>query len=47
VKLEGKRPLFKSRRRRKGSDKIDIKVIWYDSAGWINLAQETNKCYSL
>ena len=45
--MEGKSPLFRPRRRKKGSDKMDFKVIWSDSADQINLAEDTDKCYSV
>jgi hypothetical protein len=37
---EGKRPLGRPRRRLEDNIKIDLRVIWFDGANWIRLAQD-------
>jgi hypothetical protein len=39
-RLEGKRPLGRLRRRWEDNIKIDLKVIGFDKANWIRLAQD-------
>jgi hypothetical protein len=38
-KLEGKRPLGRPRRRWKTNIEVDIKRLWCEDVGWIQLAE--------
>ncbi|KAJ4447163.1 hypothetical protein ANN_09164 [Periplaneta americana] len=40
---DGKRPLGRSRRRREGNIKMDLREVGYDNRDWINLAQDRDQ----
>ena len=42
-KPEGKRPLWKPRRRWKDNIKMDLREVGFDSGDWIDLAEDRDK----
>jgi hypothetical protein len=47
VKLEGKRVLGRRRRRWEGNIKVDIHKILWEGAHWIDLAEDTEKWWTV
>jgi hypothetical protein len=46
-KPEGKRPLERSRHRRKDNIKMDVKEIDRNSMEWVHLAWDRDQCWAL
>jgi hypothetical protein len=46
-KPEGKRPLERPRRMWVDSNKLDLGEVGWGGVGWIDLAQDTDKCIAL
>ena len=42
-KLEGKRPLWRPRRRREDNIKMDFEEVGYEAMDWIELAQDSGR----
>jgi hypothetical protein len=47
AKPEGKRPLGRPRRRRKGNIRMDLREISWEGVGWIHVAQDRGQWRAL